>query len=191
MEPEKEEEPVGLTPPSPPPWDPDPPNPDLDFSDDEMVTVKNLLDEKSGGLEKPFRDFGGVGVLRDNVPIIPIVNESAKFDVGENGAEGPAAKPIISAQDAFINTFDLIGNLTENDFWALNEREQKTVKKLCVFPSLDKYLAKFGVYGCVLVLIQIIFKRLKLQYAAKEEIEEEPDATPTEISDVNRKVTEL
>jgi hypothetical protein len=135
----------------------------------EELDTGGIEEEIFGDEDTPFREFTGVDIRRDVVDILPgtVISGKSKAVQTEKGTGK------IELAELLTEVFNTIGIVSGHDFWELSNKEQKVIKHLCRIPGLEKFLHKFGLYGCVIGLFTITFKRIKKEIQIKKGNEEE------------------
>lgn len=125
-----------------------------------MATNEEIRDEDTIGID-----------IIDPVNIEPVeVSEDPKNDSAASG-KIPSVKRATGKVVSLL--FDIIAGLRGKEFWKLDESEQKSVDKICpeILPkSLTEHAGKIA---CVVTLLSMILKRIKLERALNEEIDEQ------------------
>ena len=129
----------------------------LDNQGETKEDEETLIEELFGDDDKSFRDFNEVDINRNYVDI-PVSGLSKQETKIEN-----AGNEKLGVSELLTQVYSIVGVMTGNDNWELSSKEQKIVKHLCKIPSLEKFLHKFGLYGCVITLITLTFKKIKNQ----------------------------
>ena len=81
--------------------------------------------------------------------------------------------------------FNLIAQFKEKDYWELNTTEINSLNKTCPKILPDAIIKHAGIIGCVLSLIGIILKRIKLDRQDKED-----EDLPQLITDESEQISE-
>ena len=185
-------------------------NPDNFEPDNSISSINpdNINDEKEVDMEGisteifeddeaiPFREYGGINIKHNNVNV-PNILKNTKESITQKIEAGTEKTGVT---ELLTEIYGTVGILTGHDFWELSNKDQKVLKHLCKLPGLEKFLHKFGLYGCALSLLTITFKRIKMEIALnksdnpeqKEQIQPEiivrPDS-PGHIMEAFKNVT--
>ena len=116
----------------------------------------------------PFREFNEVSLHRNSVSLPS--NAQVQTIKAESKTIGQFQLAELLAQ-----LFATVSALTGHDFWELKPKDEKVIKHLCKIPALEKFLQKFGSYGCCMGLFVITVSRLKQEIALKKSEEQEPE----------------
>lgn len=148
--------------------DPDPDN----ILDNQETKGEPLIEELFGDDKQPFRDFNEVDINKSFVDINP---DSGLFKSKTKIADTETGK--LGVAELIAQVYSLIGITTGHDHWEVSPKEQKVLKHLCKIPVLESALHKFGLYGCVISLITMTLKRIKIEMQLKKQsVEDEiPD----------------
>ena len=141
-------------------------NEEIKEEEEENPDLTGLEQETFGDDETPFREYGGVDIRRDVIAIPSSTLISDKSKVAQTGKGTGTGK--IGLAELLTEVFSTIGIVSGHDFWELSNKEQKVIKHLCRIPGLEKFLHKFGLYGCVIGLFTITFKRIKKEIQIKK-----------------------
>ena len=129
-----------------------------------------LEQEIFGDDEKSFHEFSAVDIQRDYIDIPASADLSSLSTNKQTGKTGK-----IGVAELLTEVFGALALLSGHDFWELSGKDQKAVKHLCKLPGLERFLHKFGLYGCVFGLFTILFKRVKLEIKLKKEDNEDDE----------------
>ena len=139
----------------------------LPNTQEEEEENDGLAQELFGDDKAPFRDFNEVDINRDHIDINPHSSLSKPNTKSPDGGTGQ-----LGLNELIAQVFGTIAVATDHEHWELSSKEQKVLKHLCKIPALEKALHKFGLYGCVLSLITMTFKRIKTEMQFKREDQE-------------------
>lgn len=119
----------------------------------------------------PFQQYDSVGISRHGVNIDSVINTvSTKTNNEQKGNTGKIGLPELLAE-----VYGTIAIITGHDHWSLQPKDQKVIKHLCKLPGIEKFLHKFGLYGCILSLFTITVSRIKQEIKFSKEPEKEND----------------
>lgn len=143
--------------------------------DAEPIEMEIFSDE-----EHPFRQYDGVGIRSTdiNIPVSSTIFPDTK-------TQTPSKTGQLGLSELLSEVFSVVGALTGHEFWELSTKEKKVIKQLCKIPGLEKFLHKFGLYGCAIGLFSITFKRIKAELILKKNVN--PEIEPPQ----EQKVTEM
>lgn len=144
--------------------DPDPDN----IHNNPKTENESLTEELFGDDEQPFQDFNEVVIDRDHVD----VSAPGRIYKPETKGEDPGSGKL-GAAELITQIYSLIGITTGHEHWDVSPKEQKVLKHLCKIPALESALHKFGLYGCVISLITMTLKRIKIEMQLKKESAED------------------
>lgn len=149
--------PIGLNNP-----DPDPDN-ILDNSKTEGEEKDEpLIEELFGDDDQPFQDFDEVNINRNHVDInTPGGIHKPETKIANTGTGKLGTAELIT------QIYSLIGITTGHEHWNVTSKEQKVLKHLCKIPALEAALHRFGLYGCVISVITMTLKRIKIEMQIK------------------------
>lgn len=139
----------------------------LPNTQEEEEENDGLAQELFGDDKAPFRDFNEVDINRDHIDINPHSSLSKSDTKPPDGGTGQ-----LGLNELIAQVFGTIAVATDHEHWELSSKDQKVLKHLCKIPALEKALHKFGLYGCVLSLITMTFKRIKTEMQFKRENQE-------------------
>lgn len=139
-------------------------------------SLTNIDEEIFSDDDAPFRDFGGFAITRDDINITPI-NEISQPSISKEStkSEKPATGGQLGLTELLTEVFSTVGIVTGHEFWDLSTKDQKVLKHLCKLPGIERFLHKFGLYGCVFGLFTITFKRIKMEMADKKNTTDTPE----------------
>lgn len=118
-----------------------------------------------------FREYDGVGISRRGVDINSTINIpgiNTKTGQEQKGSKGQLGLPELLAE-----VYGTIAIITGHEHWSLQPKDQKVIKHLCKLPGIEKFLHKFGLYGCILSLFTITVSRLKQEIKLSKEPKQE------------------
>ena len=141
-----------------------------DILDNQEEKEESINENLSGDDDKPFREFNEVDINRNHVNIdtsLSIPKEQTKSNIPEIGKIGVA--------ELITQVYSLIGISTDHEHWEVSPKEQKVLKHLCKIPALEAVLHKFGLYGCVISLITMTLKRIKIEMQLRKLPNKEED----------------
>lgn len=130
--------------------------------DSEPLTEEIFSDD-----DKPFHEFDEVDINRTHVNVS---STSGLFKSETKTSDQSTGK--LGVAELIAQVYSLIGITTGHDHWDVSPKEQKVLKHLCKIPVLEVALHKFGLYGCVISLITMTLKRIKIEMQLKKESQE-------------------
>ena len=129
----------------------------------EGITPETFEDDVS-----PFREFNEVGIDRTYIDIGSSPGSDKQSSISKDQTTGTGQ---LGVTELLTQIYSIVGIVTGHEHWELSSKEQKIVKHLCKIPALEKFLHKFGLYGCVISLITITFKKIKEEIHLKDTLE--------------------
>lgn len=142
----------------------------------ETEKEEPLIEELFGDDEKPFHDFNEVDINRTYVDVNP---DNRVFKSETKIADQGTGK--LGVGELIAQVYSLIGITTGHEHWDVSPKEQKVLKHLCKIPALELALHKFGLYGCVISLVTMTLKRIKIEMQLKKETVEKDQGNLPEI----------
>ena len=108
-----------------------------------------------------------------DVPVI-IEDTTTAGDTGNADSAEPFSESVtLKTGNLLSKVFNLIAQFREKDYWELNTTEINSLNKTCPKILPAQIVKHAGIIGCVLSLIGIILKRIKLEREDKE-VDETP-----------------
>lgn len=144
--------------------------------DGEPLTEEIFSDD-----DKPFHEFDEVDINRTHVD----VSSPGGLFKSETKVLQDQGTGKLGVAELIAQVYSLIGITTGHDHWDVSPKEQKVLKHLCKIPILEVALHKFGLYGCVISLITMTLKRIKIEMQLKKESQEIENGNPEEKLTVN------
>jgi hypothetical protein len=129
------------------------------------------MDEKT--VEEDIVDIDLIDpVGRDDVVIIPDEEPRTRETAGSGSYNAIPVNKSLGTGNLISKVFDFIAQIREKTYWKLNKEEVNSLNNTCpkILPDIIK--KHQGVISCVLSLMGIIIKRIKL------EREDSPDPEP-------------
>ena len=82
--------------------------------------------------------------------------------------------------------FDIIAAIKGRDYWKLDEKEEKTVGKICPHILPKEISEHAGKIACFITLINMVVKRLKIDHAINEQLAQQMNEQVNEQVDTSK-----
>lgn len=138
-------------------------------------------------VEKDVVDIDILDPIGDN-SVVVIPSDKARNDPDYTGKPVPISDSPLGTGNILKQVFNLIAQIRSKDYWNLDEIEIKSLNKTCPKILPKTVIQHSGLIGCILKILGIVIKRLKLERQdAPVNREPEMDSTIDESDEVQNK----